>query len=81
MGSRTFPEKIDTHETKDGYVTKWWLPCPEGCATAKGEPPCPDCGGSGELKTDPDLALEAAQSACAASDGDPVEIMARRGLW
>jgi hypothetical protein len=82
MGVRTFPEKIGSHETRDGHVTEWWLPCPEGCATHEGRV-CPDCNGTGKLTVDdPEgVALDAARSACSASDEDPMLVLERRGIY
>jgi hypothetical protein len=64
-------------ESADGWVYQAWAVCMD----CKGElPPCDACGGSGELKPDPDLELEACKSECNASDEDPIAIMQLRKL-
>lgn len=80
LGVRTFPEKFDRHQTRDGWVEDWWVQCPEGCAT-KEHSPCTSCDGAGTLTPpDEDLELKAAKSEINASDEDAVDILVRRGL-
>lgn len=80
LGSRTFPEKAESFESRDGWVDQWWVPCPDGPHEAI---PCSTCEGTGKLTVeDPEgMAFEAAKSACHASDEDPIEILGRRGIW
>jgi len=83
LGVRTFPEKAGSHQSRDGWVDEWWVPCPEGCAEEKEDTcilPCDVCEGSGVLQGDEDLELDAARSEIDASDEDGIDILARRGL-
>lgn len=67
-------------DSADGPFLERYLRCPDGCWEDLRS--CRSCGGDGALHVDdPDgLAERAARQAMAASDGDPYEILERRGL-
>jgi len=79
FGVRTFPEKADSFQSRDGWVDQWWVNCPY--CYPKNRMPCPACEGTGALPDpDEDLELEAARDEIDNSDEDGVEILIRRGL-
>lgn len=82
IGTRSFPEQLESFESADGWVDQWWVACPERC-TPKGAT-CVRCKGSGHLALTEEEAehrkLEAARSALDASDSEPISILIERGL-
>lgn len=69
------PVKIGGHATADGYVSEYWILCPD----CEGDiPPCTACDGTGALKPSPGASLAALESELDCSDLDPIEIIDRR---
>ena len=72
---------IAGHMSGDGFVHEAWYSCPHCLKDGKPKYACDECHGDGKLhRGGDDLALKAAESACEASDEDPIKILIERKL-
>jgi len=71
--------EIGIKQTGDGPVREAWFRCP--FHKKEDELVCHICNGDGKLHCDdPDMDLKAAESACEASDEDPISILMERKI-